>query len=130
MMYPAITPSTRQFKAPKYAVTAVVSQSGATTRRLWGSRAVQAELSLTYRNIGDDDAAAIVGHYEDCKGSIIKATLTDETWDGASADLKKYIKLNEYGKGIDWYFVSPPTVDNIFPGVSTVQVKLIGEIRA
>ena len=130
MAYPSITPSSRQFKAPQFPVTSVVSQSGATTRRLWGSRPVQAELSLTYRNITDDQAAAIVEHYDDCKGSITKATLTAETWDGASADLKKYIKLNEYGKGIDWYFVSPPTVDNIFPGVSTVQVKLIGEIRA
>ena len=130
MTYPAITPSTRQFKAPQYAVTAVVSQSGATNRRLWGSRPVQAELSLTYRNIGDDDAAAIVGHYDDCKGSIAKASLPNATWDGASADLKSYLKLDKYGKGIDWFFASPPTVDNIFPGVSTVQVRLIGEIRA
>ena len=130
MSYPAITPSSRQFKAPSFPVTAVVSQSGATTRRLWGSRPVQAELSLTYRNIGDDDAAAIVGHYDDCKGSVIKATLTDETWDGASSDLSQYLKLTDYGAGIDWYFASAPTVDNIFPGVSTVQVKLVGEIRA
>ena len=130
MGYPAITPSTRQFKAPQYAVTAVVSQSGATNRRLWGSRPVQAELSLTYRNIGDDDAAAIVGHYDDCKGSITKASLPDATWDGASSDLKSYLKLDDYGTGIDWFFAATPTVDNIFPGVSTVQVKLIGEIRA
>ena len=130
MTYPAITPSSRQFKAPQFPVTAVVSQSGATTRRLWGSRPVQAELSLTYRNVTDDQAAAIVGHYDDCRGSITKATLTDETWDGASSELKKYLKLNDYGTGIDWFFASPPTVDNIFPGVSTVQVKLVGEIRA
>ena len=130
MTYPAITPSTRQFKAPQYAVTAVVSQSGATNRRLWGSRPVQAELSLTYRNIGDDDAAAIVAHYDDCKGSITKASLPDATWDGASSDLKSYLKLDDYGTGIDWFFAATPTVDNIFPGVSTVQVKLIGEIRA
>ena len=130
MAYPAITPSSRQFKAPQFPVTAVVSQSGATTRRLWGSRPVQAELSLTYRNIGDDDAAAIVGHYDDCKGSIAKASLPNATWDGASADLKSYLKLDDYGTGIDWFFSSAPTVNGVFPGVSTVQVKLIGEIRA
>ena len=130
MSYPAITPSSRQFKAPQFPVTSVVSQSGATTRRLWGSRPVQAELSLTYRNIGDDDAAAIVGHYDDCKGSITKVSLPDATWDGASSDLKSYLKLDDYGTGIDWFFASPPTVNSVFPGVSTVQVKLIGEIRA
>ena len=130
MTYPAITPSSRQFKAPQHPVTAVVSQSGATTRRLWGSRPVQAELSLTYRNIGDDDAAAIVGHYDDCKGSITKVSLPDATWDGASSDLKSYLKLDDYGTGIDWFFSSAPTVNGVFPGVSTVQVKLIGEIRA
>ena len=130
MAYPAITPSTRQFKAPQYAVTAVVSQSGATNRRLWGSRPVQAELSMTYRNITDDQAAAIVGHYNDCKGSITKVTLPDATWDGASSDLKSYLKLDDYGTGIDWFFSVAPTVNSVFPGVSTVQVKLIGEIRA
>ena len=130
MDYPEITPSSRQFKAPSFPVTSVVSQSGATTRRLWGSRAVQAELSMTYRNVTDDQAAAIVEHYDDCKGPITKASLPDATWDGASSDLRKYLKLNDYGTGIDWYFASPPTVDNIFPGVSTVQVRLIGEIRA
>ena len=130
MTYPAITPSSRKFKAPQFPVTSVVSQSGATTRRLWGSRPVQAELSLTYRNIGDDDAAAIVGHYDDCKGSITKVSLPDATWDGASSDLKSYLKLDNYGTGIDWFFSAAPTVNNIFPGVSTVQVKLIGEIRA
>ena len=130
MTYPAITPSSRQFKAPQFPVTAVVSQSGATTRRLWGSRPVQAELSLNYRNVTDDQAAAIVGHYNDCKGPITKVTLPDATWDGASSDLKSYLKLDDYGTGIDWFFAATPTVDNIFPGVSTVQVKLIGEIRA
>ena len=130
MSYPVITPSSRQFKAPQFPVTSVVSQSGATTRRLWGSRPVQAELSMTYRNITDDQAAAIVGHYNDCKGSITKVTLPDATWDGASSDLKSYLKLDDYGTGIDWFFAATPTVDNIFPGVSTVQVKLIGEIRA
>ena len=130
MTYPAITPSSRKFKAPQFPVTSVVSQSGATTRRLWGSRPVQAELSLTYRNIGDDDAAAIVGHYDDCKGSITKVSLPDATWDGASSDLKSYLKLDDYGTGIDWFFSSAPTVNGVFPGVSTVQVKLIGEIRA
>lgn len=130
MTYPAITPSSRKFKAPQFPVTSVVSQSGATTRRLWGSRPVQAELSMTYRNITDDQAAAIVEHYDDCKGSITKVSLPDSTWAGASTKLLKQLRLDEYGTGIDWFFAATPTVNNIFPGVSTVQVKLIGEIRA
>jgi len=130
MAYPAITPSSRRFKAPQFPVTAVVSQSGATTRRLWGSRAVQAELSMTYRNIPDDQAALIVEHYDDCNGPITAATLPDATWNGASADLQSFMKLDDYGTGIDWYFSNAPTVNNVFPGISTVQVAFIGEIRA
>ena len=130
MTYPAITPSTRQFKAPQWPVTAVVSQSGATTRRLWGSRPVQAELSMTYRNITDEQAADIVSHYDDRKGPINKVLLPSQTWSGADAKLQKWMKLTQYGSGIDWYFKEAPSVSNIFPGVSTVQVKLIGEIRA
>ena len=130
MSYPAITPTTRQFKAPKWQTTAVNSQSGSTTRRLWGSRPAQAELAMTYRNITDDQAAAIVDHYDDCKGPTIQATLPNTTWDGASSDLRGYMKLDDYGNGISWYFSGPPTVNSVFPGISTVQVRLVGEIRA
>lgn len=130
MPYPAITPTSRKFVAPRWPTKAFVSQAGTTTRRLYGSEPAQADLQLIYRNIGDDDAAAIVGHYDDCKGPITSASLPDATWDGASSDLRSFLRLDDYGANIDWYFASPPNVDNIFPGVSTVQVKLIGEIRA
>ena len=130
MAYPAITPSSRKFTAPKWPVTAVVSQSGVSTRRLWGSRPAQAQLTMTYRNITDTEAADIIDYYDDRKGPISKAQLPSQTWTGADAELAKWIKLDEYGAGIDWYFADTPTVDSIFPGVSTVQVKFIGEIRA
>lgn len=130
MAYPAITPSSRQFKAPEWPVTAVTSQSGATSRRLWGSRAVKAELSMTYRNVPDDQAAAIVECFDDQRGPMVAVPLPAETWSGASTELQKWMKLGEYGAGISWYFANAPTVNNIFPGVSTVQVKLVGEIRA
>ena len=130
MAYPTITPSSRQFKAPEWPVTAVTSQSGATSRRLWGSRPAQAELSMTYRNITDDQAEGIVKCFDDQKGPMVAVPLPDETWSGASAELQNWMKLSNYGAGISWYFSSVPTVTNIFPGISTVQVKLVGEIRA
>ena len=130
MTFPNITPSKRQFKAPEWPVTSVNSQSGATSRRLWGSRGVKAELSLSYRNITDDQASMIVECYDGQKGPMLAVALPAATWSGASADLQKWMKLDEYGAGIDWYFQESPTVDSVFPGVSTVQVRLVGEIRA
>ena len=128
MAFPAITPSSRKFAAPKWPTKAFVSQAGTTTRRLYGSKPSQADLQLTYRNITDDEASAILEHYQKLKGPMSEADLSDQTWDGASGDLKKWLNVSKYSD-VDWYFAAAPTVDSVFPGVSTVQVKLIGEIR-
>ena len=129
MGFPAITPSSRKFTAPRWPTKTFVSQAGTTTRRLYGSLPSQADLQLTYRNITDDQASAILAHYQSLKGPMSKATLPNQTWDGASTDLKKQLNVSNYSD-VDWYFAAAPTVDSIFPGVSTVQVRLIGEIRA
>ena len=129
MDYPAITPTSRDFTAPRWPTKAFVSQAGTTTRRLCGSLPSQADLKLTYRNISDDQAGEIVSHYQSLKGPMGVVALPPETWMGASSDLKKYLNLTEYGAKVQWYFAAAPAVASVFPGVSTVQVKLIGEIR-
>ena len=129
MAFPAITPSSRKFVPPKWPTKAFVSQAGTTTRRLYGSKPALADLQLTYRNVTDDQASAILAHYQSLKGPMSKAKLPNQTWDGASTDLKKQLNVSNYSD-VDWYFAAAPTVDSIFPGVSTVQVRLIGEIRA
>ena len=129
MSFPAITPTSRKFTAPRWPTKAFVSQSGTTTRRLYGSLPSQADLQLTYRNITDEQAGQIVDHYQSLKGPMTEAGLPSETWIGAGKDLKKFLNLVAYGPQVKWYFAGAPTVDSIFPGVSTVQVKLIGEIR-
>jgi len=128
MPYPAITPSSRKFTPPKWPTKAFVSQAGTTTRRLYGSKPAQADLQLTYRNITDDQASAILSHYQTTKGPMGKAVLPPETWEGASTNLSNQLNASSYSD-VDWYFAAAPTVDSIFPGISTVQVKLIGEIR-
>ena len=128
MGFPAITPSSRKFTAPRWPTKTFVSQAGTTTRRLYGSLPSQADLQLTYRNITDDQASAILAHYQSLKGPMSKADLPNQTWDGASTDLKKQLNVSNYSD-VDWYFAAAPTVDSIFPGISTVQVRLIGEIR-
>ena len=128
MAFPAITPSSRKFVPPKWPTKAFVSQAGTTTRRLYGSKPAQADLQLTYRNITDDQASAILDHYQSLKGPMSKAGLPSETWEGASTSLSNQLNVADYSD-VDWYFAAAPTVNSVFPGVSTVQVKLIGEIR-
>ena len=128
MPYPAITPSSRKFTAPRWPTKAFVSQAGTTTRRLYGSKPAQADLQLTYRNVTDDQASAILDHYQSLKGPMAKAVLPPETWFGSSTKLSKQLDVSDYSN-VDWYFAAAPAVDSIFPGVSTVQVRLIGEIR-
>ena len=128
MPYPAITPTSRKFTPPRWPTKAFVSQAGTTTRRLYGSLPSQADLQLTYRNITDDQASAILAHYQSLMGPMSKAGLPSETWEGASTSLSNQLNVADYSD-VDWYFAAAPTVNSVFPGVSTVQVKLIGEIR-
>jgi hypothetical protein len=47
--FPNIEPTSRSFSAPKWPTTGMTSQSGVTTRRLWGSLPSQAQLSAEFR---------------------------------------------------------------------------------
>jgi len=128
--FPTIEPTSRRFLAPKWPTTGVVSQSGVTTRRLWGSRPSQAQLDLTFANITDDNAALIIGAYNSAKGATIDLTLPSIIFNGASANLKGWLDTTSTGAGMKWFFnEEPPNVESISPNRSTVTVRLVAELR-
>lgn len=126
--FPSITPSSRSFSAPVYPVTAYRSQSGTTTRRLWASAPSNARLSLTYSNISDDNAAAIVNCYLNALGSVEELALPSAVFSGVSNDLTRY--MNQTGTFLVWHFAddTPPKVDSVTPGRSSVTVELIASL--
>jgi hypothetical protein len=128
--FPTLEPTARSFTAPRWPTSGITSQSGVTTRRLWGSRPSQARLNLSFDNISDDNAGLIVAAYNSAKGAITELTLPNVLFNGASAALTGWLNTTSTGAGTKWFFAEePPTVDSVAPGRSSVRVALVAELR-
>lgn len=128
--FPSIEPTSRGFTAPRWPTSGITTQSGVTTRRLWGSRPSQAKLSLSFDNITDDNAALIVQAYNDAKGATTDLSLPAIIFNGASGNLTGWLNTASTGAGMKWFFAEePPTVESVAPNRSSVRVNLIAELR-
>ena len=128
--FPTIEPTARSFTAPRWPTSGIKTQSGVTTRRLWGSRPSQAQLSLNFDNISDDNAGLIVAAYNSAKGATTELTLPNVLFNGASAALTGWLNTTSTGAGMKWFFSEePPTVESVAPGRSSVRVALVAELR-
>lgn len=128
--FPSIAPTARSFTAPKWPTSGITSQSGVTTRRLWGSRPSQAQLNLSFNNISDDNAALIAAAYNSAKGATVELTLPAVIFDGASSTLKAWLDTSATGAGMQWFFSDePPNIESVAPGRSSVQINLVAELR-
>jgi len=128
--FPTLEPTSRSFVAPRWPTSGITSQSGVTTRRLWGSRPSQAQMSLSFDNISDDNAGLIVAAYNSAKGATTELTLPNVLFNGASAALTGWLNTTSTGAGMKWFFSDePPTVESVAPGRSSVRVALVAELR-
>lgn len=128
--FPTIEPTSRSFTAPRWPTSGLTTQSGVTTRRLWGSRPSQAQLSLSFDNISDDNAGLIIAAYNTAKGATTELTLPAVLFNGASAALTGWLDTTSTGAGMKWFFAEePPTVESVAPGRSSVRVALVAELR-
>ncbi|MEY2990516.1 MAG: hypothetical protein RLZZ163_1432 [Actinomycetota bacterium] len=128
--FPNIEPTSRSFVAPKWPTTGITSQSGVTTRRLWGSRPSQAQLTLGFANITDDNAALILAAYNDAKGATTDLSLPAIIFNGASGNLTGWLNTASNGAGMKWFFSEdPPSVESVAPGRSSINIRLVAELR-
>lgn len=125
--FPPLKPTGRSYNPGVYPQREFKALNGASTRMLYGNRRSDAELSLEFNNITDANAALVLQNYE-------RVTPTDD-WvsfaeaAGAAAPLAVY--LQESGaSGLRWRYAEPPSVQSVFPGRSSVQVKFIGQLDA
>lgn len=122
MPFPSLIPTGRQFSLGDYPVKTVRAQSGAETRILYGNRRTGTTLELSFDNISDIQAQLFTSHYDEVKGSFVTFALPSSVragWSGAAAAL-------DAATGNLWRYDAPPAITSIRPGVSSVQVKLIG----
>ena len=84
MAFPSLTPTGRQFTPGNFPSKTYNSQSGAEVRILYGSRRVNATLSLSYANVTDANAESFLDDYSDQLGTFRTFTLPSAVFEGLS----------------------------------------------
>ena len=91
----------------------------------YGQKPYNAQLTLTFANINDTDAAQIVNHYEERMATFSDVTFSFETG-LAGLGLNLAIQISESGSGLKWRYAEPPQVESVYPGISTVTCTFTG----
>ena len=125
-------PTSRRYTPGELPKTTFRAQNGATSFVYFGREHVDARLELTYANIIDAQAAAIIRHYEDLiedQFVTFEGSITN-VYRGMTGDVAKPTTLRgavEDGlKTLRWKYDGPPQITSVYPGVSTVQCRFIG----
>jgi len=122
MAYPTLTPTSRNYNSGDYPVKTFKSQSGAESRILYGNRRTGMTLDLQYDNITDPNAELFLDHYDETKGSYTTFVLPTSALSGWSGNTDAI----DAATANSWRYDGPPQITNIRPGISSVQIKLVG----
>lgn len=135
MAFPNIKPTTRSFKMGDYPSKTYRSLSGVIFKRAFGNRQTGYTLDLTFKNVGDAAelrthagfAKQIIDHYNDVDGTFSSFTLPARVFEGMDNDFRDLIRNPA---DINWRYAESPKVDSVKANMSTVTVKLVGELDA
>ena len=123
--FPAIVPTARAYNPGDWPVRSYVSQSGVEIRILYGDTESGTALSLSYENLKDNEAQLFVDHYRAVLGTYMQFLLNASGnnnakggWEGDSNSLGK-------PQGTYWRYASAPTLRQVGPGVTSVNVDLV-----
>ena len=123
-----ITPTSRNYSPGEFPQSVFEAQNGAKTVLRYGNKRVNASLSLSFKNIDDDQAAQILANYEninsdwdylDFNGTDVLKGITPTT-----STLKTYVR--ESSSGLRWRYAKAPQVSSgTYPGVSNVSCSFV-----
>ena len=120
-----LKPTSRSYRPGKFPQVAFEALNGATTMIRYGQKPYNAQLTLTFANINDTDAARIVNHYEERMATFSNVTFSSATGlAGLGSDLSA--QISESGSGLRWRYAEPPQVESVYPGISTVTCTFTG----
>lgn len=122
--FPDLRPTRRRFVPAAFSLTAATTESGASSRRLWGSVGADARLELVFENIPDEQAEQILQLYDTATGGFLPLALPEGVLGGLSPELAGQVE--EPDSGLEWHFEEAPKVQSVLKGVSTVNVNFIG----
>ena len=120
-----LKPTSRSYRPGKFPQIAFEALNGATTIIRYGQKPYNAQLTLTFANINDADAARIVTHYEERMADFSNVTFTSATGlAGLGSTLSE--QVSESASGLTWRYAEPPQVESVYPGISTVTCTFTG----
>ena len=122
--FPALTPTGRKYTPGRLPETRFQSQNGATTFVQFGGYFVNAKLELTFENVRDEDARAILVHY---RSTVADDYVTFDKDHGLGGMTDNLITQVDTGSStLRYRYDGPPEVVSVFPGVSSVSCSFIG----
>lgn len=143
--FPKMKPTTRSFTMGDYPSKTYTSLSGVVFKRAFGNKATNYRLDLTFKNIGDTvevrtdsgTVKEIVDHFRTVTNgtfesfklplAVFAGLYSDATTDSERKDDNLNPTIRE-PDSISWRYAEPPRVQSVQSGLSTVTVKLVGEL--
>lgn len=138
--FPNLTPSQRVYTPGAFPTNEFQGLNGAVTTIQYGVRQVDSKLSMTFTNITDGEADAILTNYEKANGER-DANTGERDWvilpnsnSGAlkgvtNTALRQQMGERYSGDKLRYRYAQPPVITSTFPGRSTVQVELRGYLE-
>ena len=117
-------PTRRSFTPGGYPTKRFNSISGAGQTRLYGSKAFNATLQMSFM-LNDADTCTVMKCWDDAYGSYQTIELPDSFFAGASDLLD--CTVPDY---LNWRWAEAPSVESILPGRSRVQINLVATLDA
>lgn len=125
MAFPTLAPSSRSYTGGDWPVAKFQSQNGSEARILYGNRRVGHTLSLEYQNITDAQAESFFTDYKAQQGTFKTFALPQPITNNAGKGWGGATNFFQAGNGVKWRYAEPPVMNQIYPGVSTVRIKLV-----
>lgn len=137
--FPNVQATSRSYSPGIYPQTEFKALNGSTTVLRYGNKRSDAQLTVGFANITDEEAALILDNYEQVNSvwdyvdfsntnvatgaSTTPPQLDTGTRNSIYVDsLATYIE-EKGGSGLKWRYASPPSVTGVVPGRSTVQCQ-------
>ena len=118
-------PTGRIYKAGDYSHGTYRAISGVEIRILFGNKRLASTVQLTYKNIPDREAEALLRHYNSVKGTFESFEVGGDTlnagWTGTTGTLNTTVMVTD----TEWRYVQPPQLQSGYIGRSSVTVDLI-----
>ena len=123
-----ITPTSRNYSPGEFPQSVFEAQNGAKTVLRYGNKRVNASLSLSFKNITDNQAAEILANSENINSDwdYLNFNGTDvlKGIEPTTSTLKTYVR--ESNSGLRWRYAKAPQVSSgTYPGVSNVSCSFV-----